>query len=92
MSPVQIWVLALRRKQLKAHTMDRVFNNADSFAMAFDDAWKASNRKPSEQDLSVDERVKAIFTDYISDHPFLLSEPEQAKKVADFRIRLLDLG
>jgi len=71
--------------------MDRVFNNADSFAMAFDDAWKQSLRSDTSRSLSIEERTKMILETRIQEHPFLLNNPDQARQVADFRIRLLGL-
>ena len=87
MSPVQIWVLAL-----DVEVMDRLFNNADSFAMAFDDAWKKLAADPKLKEHSIEKKTTIILENHIADHPFLLDNPEQARQVAQFRIRLLDLA
>ncbi len=69
---------------------DRVFDNADSFAMVFDRTWKLLRSK-SKEDLSQDAHLEAVLT-AIVDHPFLISSPEMARQVAAFRIRLLELS
>lgn len=72
--------------------MDRLFNNADSFAMVFDDAWKKLAADPEFKDHSIEKKTSFILENHIADHPFLLDNPEQALQVAQFRIRLLDLA
>ena len=71
--------------------MDRLFNNADSFAMAFDDAWKKLAGDSNFKDQSIDNKISYILEKQIIEHPFLIDNPEQAVQVAQFRIRLLDL-
>ena len=71
--------------------MDRVFNNADSLAMAFDDAWHNEMKNKNFLDLSAQERKRYLFENCIKEHPFLTNSPEEASQVADFRIRLLGL-
>ena len=69
---------------------DRLFNNADSFAMVFDQAWKtliATKDAPA----SKDERMAQVMKS-VEDHPFLVAQPEMAHQVAQFRLRLLDLS
>ena len=58
---------------------DKQFNNADSFAMSFDEEWK----KIDCEDLRL--KIDQIFA-ILSDHPFLVSSPENARKMAEFRI------
>ena len=58
---------------------DKQFNNADSFAMSFDEEWK----KIDCEDLRL--KIDQIF-EILSDHPFLVSSPENARKMAEFRI------
>ena len=58
---------------------DKYYDNADSFAMSFDDAWK--NIDCDDPRLKID-KVFAL----LSEHPFLISNPENAKKMAEFRI------
>ena len=67
-----------------------LYNNADSFAMAFDEAWKdcdLSNIK----DIKIDAKVEIAFEN-IKNHPFLISNPIQSKNIALFRIKLLGLS
>lgn len=71
--------------------MDRLFNNADSFAMAFDNAWKKLAQDSEFKTLNIEERIAKILESKIEDHPFLLDSPEQALQVAQFRVRLLGL-
>lgn len=69
-------------------TSPQMFNNADSFAQAFDEAWKQLGATSHELDREARlARVMAL----IADHPFLLSSPELADQVAQFRLRLLGL-
>jgi len=72
--------------------MDRLFNNADSFAMAFDDAWKTHAANQNFKDQSTEKKISFILENHIAEHPFLIDNPEQAVQVAQFRIRLLDLA
>ncbi len=65
-------------------------NNADSFAMAFDEVWKNHIATLSESKLNSDEKIKMAFLK-IKDHPFLINNPSEAIDVAKFRIRLLQL-
>ena len=94
MSPVQIWVLAC---SFCSHYVsfispdagtDRVFDNADSFAMVFDRTWK---RLKSTDQTAGDDFVDQVLEE-MEDHPFLISSPDIARQVAAFRIRLLDLN
>ncbi len=65
------------------------YNNADSFAMIFDEAWK-KNGFSNLESLSSDEKIKQII-EQNKDHPFVESSPEEAFNVARFRLRLLQL-
>ena len=58
---------------------DQLYDNADSFAMSFDEAWK--NIDCNDPGLKIDK----VF-ELLSDHPFLVSNPENARKMAEFRI------
>ena len=58
---------------------DKQFNNADSFAMSFDEEWK--NMDCDDLRLKIDKVLETL-----SEHPFLISNPENAKKIAEFRI------
>tara|TARA_Y100001978_G_scaffold176533_1_gene169479 strand:+ start:385 stop:588 length:204 start_codon:yes stop_codon:yes gene_type:complete len=61
---------------------DRIFNNADSFAMAFDEEWE----KFECDDESL--KIKKVI-DLLSDHPFVRSNPDTAIKIGNFRIKSL---
>ena len=65
------------------------YNNADSFAMAFDEAWKNCTLE-NIKDKNIEERIQITF-EKIKTHPFLIKNPIQAKNVALFRIKLLGL-
>ena len=58
---------------------DKLYNNADSFAMSFDEKWE--NNDCDDLRLKIDK----VF-EILSNHPFLISNPENAKKIAEFRI------
>ena len=65
------------------------YNNADSFAMAFDAAWKDCDRG-KDKDRKTDEKIESTF-EKIKTHPFLIENPIQSKNIALFRIKLLGL-
>lgn len=69
---------------------DRVFNNADSFAHAFDQAWHDHSFSQAEGGLAISAKLELIL-ERIADHPFAQADPATARKVGEFRIRLLDL-
>ena len=58
---------------------DILYDNADSFAMSFDEEWQNIVC----DDLSL--KIDRVF-ELLSDHPFLVSNPENARKIAEFRI------
>ena len=58
---------------------DKLYDNADSFAISFDEEW--NNVHCNDLRLKIDK----VF-EILSDHPFLISNPENAKKIAEFRI------
>lgn len=72
--------------------MDKLFNNADSFAMMFDDGWKKLETDSRFRGQSIENKISFILENHIAEHPFLISNPEQAVQVARFRIRLLNLA
>ena len=74
---------------LEAST-ENLYNNADSFAMAFDSAWKDCDLG-NNKGMTIDEKIEKTF-EKIKNHPFLISNPIQAKNVALFRIKLLGLA
>ena len=58
---------------------DRLYDNADSFAMSFDEEW--ANIDCEDLRLKIDKVLENLY-----DHPFLLSNPVNARKMAEFRI------
>ena len=58
---------------------DKLYDNADSFAMSFDEEWE--NVECDDIRLKIDKVLELL-----SDHPFLISNPENARKMAEFRI------
>ena len=58
---------------------DKLYDNADSFAISFDEEWK--NIDCEDTRLKIDK----VF-DLLSEHPFVVSNPENARKLAEFRI------
>ena len=58
---------------------DKLYDNADSFAMSFDEEWENIDS----DDLQY--KIDKVF-ELLSDHPFLISNPENARKMAEFRI------
>ncbi len=58
---------------------DKLYDNADSFAMSFDEEWK--NVSCDDIRLKIDKVLELL-----SDHPFWVSNPENARKMAEFRI------
>jgi hypothetical protein len=69
---------------------DQVFDNADSFAQAFDEAWRRHHRVNPGTEQSPQEKMELIV-DQLRDHPFCVSRPSVARQVAAFRLRLLNL-
>ncbi len=49
---------------------ENLYNNADSFAMAFDAAWKDCNLG-NNKDIKIDEKIEKSF-EKIKNHPFLI--------------------
>ena len=62
--------------------IDKLYNNADSFSMAFDEEWDKIKCEDKNK------KIKKVI-ELLSDHPFVISNPEMALKIADFRINLL---
>ena len=58
---------------------DKLYDNADSFAMSFDEEWKKI--KCEDYKLKMDKVIKLL-----SDHPFMISNPENAINLAKFRV------
>lgn len=70
---------------------DRSFNNADSFAQAFDEAWAKLSRGPAPAAPEQAEALLEAVLEQLQEHPFAASDPDMARQVAEFRIRLLGL-
>ena len=58
---------------------DKSYNNADSFAISFDEEWQKVDCNDTVQKID-----KVI--EILSDHPFVISNLENARKIAEFRI------
>ena len=58
---------------------NKLYDNADSFAISFDEEW--NNIDCEDLRLKIDKVLELL-----SEHPFLVSNPENAKKMAEFRI------
>jgi len=58
---------------------DKLYDNADSFARSFDEEW--NNIECEDLRLKIDKVLELL-----SHHPFLVSNPENARKMAEFRI------
>ena len=58
---------------------NKLYDNADSFAISFDEGWK--NIDCDDLRLKIDNVLEIL-----SNHPFLRSNPENARKMAEFRI------
>ena len=58
---------------------DKTYNNADSFAMSFDEEWQKVDCNDTVQKID-----KVI--EILSDHPFVILNLENARKIAEFRI------
>ena len=68
---------------------ENLYNNADSFAIAFDSAWNDCSIEKN-KGLTIEEKIKITF-EQIKNHPFLIENPTQSKNIALFRIKLLGL-
>ena len=58
---------------------DKTYNNADSFAISFDEEWQKVNCKDMAQ--KIDKVIEVL-----SDHPFVISNLDNARNIAEFRI------
>ena len=57
----------------------KTYNNADSFAISFDEEWQ----KVSCNDIS--KKIDKVI-EILSDHPFVISNLDNARNIAKFRI------
>ena len=58
---------------------DKFYDNADSFAISFDEEWEKIECDDPRQ------KIDKVLEN-LSNHPFLISNREIAKKIAEFRI------
>jgi len=58
---------------------DKTYNNADSFAISFDEEWQKVDCNDKAQKID-----KVI--EILSEHPFVISNFDNAKNIAEFRI------
>ena len=58
---------------------NKLYDNADSFAMSFDEEWK--NIDCEDLLVKIDKVLEVLHY-----HPFLISNPKNARKLAEFRI------
>ncbi len=57
----------------------RTYNNADSFAISFDEEWQKVDCD------DVTQKINKVI-EILSDHPFVISNPDNAINIARFRI------
>lgn len=67
---------------------NQLFNNADSFAISFDEAWSSYVPDPSTEELSRSVKLDQVLA-RLGEHPFARSQPARIREVAEFRLRLL---
>ena len=58
---------------------DNTYNNADGFAISFDEEWQ--KLKCNDINQKIDKVIEIL-----SDHPFVKSNPDNARNIAKFRI------
>ena len=58
---------------------DKTYDNADSFAISFDDEWQKVNCN------DINMKIEKVI-EILADHPFVISNPNNAKEIARFRI------
>ena len=58
---------------------DKIYNNADSFAISFDEEWQKISC--NDKKAKIDKVIQNL-----SYHPFVVSNPKKARNIAEFRI------
>ena len=58
---------------------DKTYDNADSFAISFDEEWKKFDCN------DINEKIDKVI-EILSEHPFVISNPINARNIAKFRI------
>tara|TARA_B100001029_G_C14594554_1_gene200752 strand:+ start:221 stop:424 length:204 start_codon:yes stop_codon:yes gene_type:complete len=57
----------------------KTYNNADSFAISFDEEWQKVNCN------DITKKIDKVI-EILSDHPFVISNLDNARNIAKFRI------
>ena len=58
---------------------DKTYDNADSFAISFDEEWQKVDCN------DVTQKIETTIKN-LSDHPYVISNPDNARNIAKFRI------
>ena len=58
---------------------DKLYNNADSFAMSFDEEWE--KLQCNDLKIKIDKVINKL-----SDHPYVIANPKNALDIAKFRV------
>ena len=58
---------------------DKIYDNADSFAMSFDEEWENVDCE------DIRSKIDKVFA-LLHEHPFFISNPKNAREIAEFRI------
>ena len=58
---------------------EKTYNNADSFAISFDQEWQKVNC------TDITKKIEKVI-EILSEHPFFISNPEDARNIAKFRV------
>ena len=58
---------------------DKIYDNADSFAISFDEEWNKVNCN------DIKNKIDKVI-ELLSNHPFVISNPDNARSIAEFRI------
>ena len=58
---------------------NKTYNNADSFAISFDEEWQKF------ECIDIVQKIEKVI-EILSDHPFVISNPKKARNIANFRI------
>jgi len=61
---------------------DKTYDNADSFSISFDKEWQKINCNDITQKID-------MVIEILHDHPFVISNPGNARDIAKFRIYTL---
>ena len=58
---------------------DKTYNNADSFAISFDEEWQKFDCD------DINQKIDKVI-EILSEHPFVISNLDNARNIAEFRI------